>query len=314
MASFYESGLLVGQPAWHGLGTRIENGFISPREALELAGMNWRVETEPCYLSDGTRVPKTMITRRDTDGMILGTVGDRYHPLQNEDAFNWFEPFIENKSASFETAGSLKDGKVVWVLAKTNIETLEVSKNDPIESYILLSHSHDGTLSIRGGFTGIRVVCNNTLSQAHNSSSSKLIRMKHTKNTKLALEKVQEIMDLGEKDFIATVDQYKFLASKSINKKDLERYVNLVLKTSDDEEKEVRKSTLERIEYLFENGQGNELAGKTYYGAYQAINEYLNYEQGRTQDSRLYNLWFGTNQNVDIKALDIANNMASGLI
>lgn len=312
MASFYESGLLVGQPAWHGLGTRIENGFISPREALELAGMNWRVETEPCYLSDGTRVPKTMITRRDTDGMILGTVGDRYHPLQNEDAFNWFEPFIESRSASFETAGSLKDGKVVWVLAKTNIETQEVVKNDAIESYILLSHSHDGTLSIRGGFTPQRVVCWNTLSAAHKNANSKLLKMKHTKNTHIALEKVREIMDLANQDFIATVDQYKYLASKAINKKDLERYITLVF--GGDDEKEIRKSTLERVEYLFENGQGHELAGKTYWGAYNAANEYLNYEKGRTQDNRLHTLWFGTGVDQNSKMLQTAVDMASNYI
>lgn len=312
MASFYESGLLVGEPAWHGLGTRIENGFISPKEALELAGMNWRVNTEPCYLADGTRVPKTMITRRDTDGVILGTVGDRYHPLQNEDAFNWFEPFIESKSASFETAGSLKDGKVVWVLAKTNIETQEVVKNDAIESYILLSHSHDGTLSIRGGFTPQRVVCWNTLSAAHKNANSKLLRMKHTKNTNIALEKVREIMDIAQQDFISTVEQYKFLASKSINKKDLERYITMAF--GGDEENEIRKSTLERVEYLFETGMGHELAGKTYWGAYNAANEYLNYEKGRTQDNRLHTLWFGTGVEQNSKMLQIAVDMASNYI
>ena len=312
MAAFYESGLLVGEPAWHGLGTRIENGFISPKEALELAGMNWRVDTEPCYLADGTRVPKTMITRRDTDGVILGTVGDRYHPLQNEDAFNWFEPFIESKSASFETAGSLKDGKVVWVLAKTNIETQEVVKNDAIESYILLSHSHDGTLSIRGGFTPQRVVCWNTLSAAHKNANSKLLRMKHTKNTNIALEKVREIMDIAQQDFISTVEQYKFLASKSINKKDLERYITMAF--GGDEENEIRKSTLERVEYLFETGMGHELAGKTYWGAYNAANEYLNYEKGRTQDNRLHTLWFGTGVEQNSKMLQIAVDMASNYI
>lgn len=312
MAAFYESGLLVGEPAWHGLGTRIENGFISPKEALELAGMNWRVDTEPCYLADGTRVPKTMITRRDTDGVILGTVGDRYHPLQNEDAFNWFEPFIESKSASFETAGSLKDGKVVWVLAKTNIETQEVVKNDAIESYILLSHSHDGTLSIRGGFTPQRVVCWNTLSAAHKNANSKLLRMKHTKNTNIALEKVREIMDIAQQDFISTVEQYKFLASKSINKKDLERYITMAF--GGNEENEIRKSTLERVEYLFETGMGHELAGKTYWGAYNAANEYLNYEKGRTQDNRLHTLWFGTGVEQNSKMLQIAVDMASNYI
>lgn len=312
MAAFYESGLLVGEPAWHGLGTRIENGFISPKEALELAGMNWRVDTEPCYLADGTRVPKTMITRRDTDGVILGTVGDRYHPLQNEDAFNWFEPFIESKSASFETAGSLKDGKVVWVLAKTNIETQEVVKNDAIESYILLSHSHDGTLSIRGGFTPQRVVCWNTLSAAHKNANSKLLRMKHTKNTNIALEKVREIMDIAQQDFISTVEQYKFLASKSINKKDLERYITMAF--GGNEENEIRKSTLERVEYLFETGMGHELAGKTYWGAYNAANEYLNYEKGRTQDNRLHTLWFGTGVEQNAKMLQTAVDMASNYI
>ena len=314
MAAFYESGLLVGQPAWHGLGTVIQDGFIAPKEALELAGLNWRVNTEPCFLQDGTRVPKTMITRRDSDNAILGTVGDRYHPLQNEDAFNWFEPFIESRSASFETAGSLKDGKVVWVLAKTNIETQEVVKGDAVKSYILLSHSHDGTLSIRGGFTPQRVVCWNTLSAAHKNANSKLLKMKHTKNTNIALEKVREIMDLAQQDFIATIEQYKFLASKAINKNDLERYVTLAFGNSDDSEKEIRKSTIERVEYLFENGVGHELAGKNYWGAYQAANEYLNYEKGRTQDNRLHNLWFGSGVEANNKMLQVATDMASGLI
>jgi phage/plasmid-like protein (TIGR03299 family) len=314
MAAEIESMFYVGQKPWHGLGTVIQDGFISPKEALTLAGLNWKVETEPCFLSDGTRVPKTMITRRDTDKSILGTVGDRYHPLQNEDAFNWFEPFIESRSASFETAGSLKDGKVVWVLAKTNIPKAEVCKNDVIDSYILLSHSHDGTLSIRGGFTPIRVVCNNTLSMSHKNASSKLLRMKHTKNSKIAMEKVREIMDIANSDFIATIEQYKYLASKAINKKDLERYITLSFNNSDDAEKELRKSTIERVEYLFEHGQGHELAGKTYWGAYQAANEYLNYEKGRTQDNRLHNLWFGTGVEQNNKMLQVATDMATGLI
>lgn len=314
MAAEVESMMYLGNTPWHGLGTRIENGFIPAKEALGLAGLDWRVETEPCFLADGTRVPKTMITRRDSDQKILGTVGDRYHPLQNEDAFSWFEPFIESKSASFETAGSLKDGKVIWVLAKTNIQKAEVVKNDPIESYILLSHSHDGTLSIRGGFTPVRVVCNNTLAASHKNASSKLLRMKHTKNTKIAMEKVREIMDIANNDFIATIDQYKYLASKSINKKDLERYITLSFSNNEDEEKEIRKSTLERVEYLFEHGIGHELTGKTYWQAYQAANEYINYEKGRTQDNRLHNLWFGTGTVQNAKMLQVATDMAQGLI
>ena len=302
----------VGGTPWHGLGTKIQNGFISPSEMMKVAGLDWKVSLEDAYLSDGTLIPKAKVSRRESDGKIFGVVGDRYHILQNNEAFQWFAPFIESRSAEFETAGSLKEGRVIWVQAKTAIKG-EVVKGDEVESRILLSHSHDGTLSIRSGFTPQRVVCWNTLSAAHNSSSSKLLRMKHTKSAALTLEKVREVMDLANRDFIATMEQYKFLASKSILKKDLEMYVTAVLgKEEEGEVKELRSSTIEKIELFYETGKGHELGAGTAWNAYNAITEYLTWDKGRTKDNRLHSLWFGADVNTNQKALEIATKLAGG--
>lgn len=302
----------VGATPWHGLGTKIENGFILPEEAMSLAGLNWNVTLEDIFTADGTKVPKAKVTRRDSDGTILGCVGDRYHPLQNKDAFQWFAPFIESKQASFETAGSLRGGKVVWVLAKTSIENAEVVKGDTVESYILLSNSFDGTVSIKGGFTNTRTVCANTLSMAHNSASSKLLKLKHTRSASLTLEKVRETMNIAAKEFNATIDQYRFLASKAISKKDLEKYITVVMTPEGKEDSELRASTIERIEMIFENGKGMNENTRNYWGAYNSISEALTWHNSRSQDNRIFSLWFGQGQNINAKALQIATDMASG--
>jgi phage/plasmid-like protein (TIGR03299 family) len=313
MAHKIESVAYLGAKPWHGLGVEIKDGFISPAEMMKVAGLDWRVNLEDAFLADGTKIPKVKIPRRDSDNAILGNVGERYHVLQNEEAFDWFKPFIDTREASFETAGSLRGGKIVWALAKANIPTVEIVKGDPVESYILLSHSHDGTLSIRSGFSATRVVCANTLSQAINSSSSKLLKLKHTRNAVLALEKVREVMDVARKDFIATTEQYKFLASKAINKKDLEKYVTRIFKT-EDSESELRQSTVEKIEYLFENGKGNQFGRGTAWNAMNAVTEYLTHEKGRTVDNRLHSLWFGLDVATNQKALELATKLAEGTL
>jgi phage/plasmid-like protein (TIGR03299 family) len=310
MSANIDTMMFLGSTPWHGLGTKISDGYIPVQEAMSLAGLNWTVDLEDCFLADGTAVPKTKISRRSSDGKILGTVGDRYTVLQNQDAFKWFEPFIESKQAHFETAGSLRDGKIVWVLAKTNIETTEITKGDAVDSYILLSHSHDGSLSIRSGFTPIRVVCNNTLNLALNSSSSKLLKLKHTRNAVLNLEVVREVMDVAKQEFIATAEQYRFLASRAISKADLNKYINLVLAKEDVDAPEVRAKRVEEIECLFETGKGHELAGNTYWGAYNAITEFNSWNRGRTQDARLRSLWFGDNGTQNQKALELAVSLS----
>ena len=93
---------------------------------------------------------------------------------------------------------------------------------------------------MRAGFTPIRVVCQNTLSMAHGSDASKLIRVKHTKDVLENLANIREVMDLANAEFEATAEQYRLLARKSINQADLRKYVKRVLKVEDEQDASTR--------------------------------------------------------------------------
>jgi phage/plasmid-like protein (TIGR03299 family) len=249
-----------------------------------------------------------------SDGRILGVVGPRFTVLQNKEAFAWFEPFLAAKEASLHTAGSLAEGSRVWVLAKLNRDPLVIAEGDTVEKYLLLSHGHDGSLAVRCGFCGIRVVCSNTMAMAHKSDASKLIRVKHTKELHENLANIREVMNLANQEFEATASQYRLLARKSINQSDLTKYVKRVLKVDDSQEVSTRtKNTVQQIIGLCESGRGNSLpsVSGTYWTAYNGFSEWLSYNRGRSQDSRLNSLWFGDSASVNKHALETALEMAA---
>jgi len=305
-----------GEVPWHKLGRYIDpQKKLTSEEAIVAAGLNWNVQSKPLYLADGTLAPSNAIVREDNN-KILGVVSDKYTPLQNSEAFKFFDPFIDSGEAQFETAGSLRDGKRIWALAKINKDPLVIAGNDIVEKHILLSNSHDGTMAVRVGFTPIRVVCNNTLSMALQKGTSQLIRLKHTGNLHENLERVGEIMNLANQQFEATADQYRFLANKTVSSADLERFVKLVFTGPKYEllEKEglkVNQQIIAKIIPLFEKGRGNdmrEIKG-TAWAAYNAVNEYLQYERGNNEDSRLDSMWFGDSATLNQKALNIITKM-----
>ena len=311
MAHEVENMMYVGATPWHNLGNRFIESPKTLEEAMVAAGLNWTVSTKELFLADGSKAP-AKATVRDSDNSILGVVGMGYKPLQNKNAFDFFNPFIDSGAASIETAGSLMQGKRVWVQAKITSDVDVVKGNDIIERYILLSNSHDGTMAVRAGFTPTRVVCNNTLTMAHHNGESQLIRIKHGQKVEENLEAVGRIMNLANNAFETTLEQYRLLANKSINARDLEKFVKLVFKLDEDKENS-GKRLLNNIIPLFEVGRGNDMSEikGTYWAAYNSISEYLQYEKGTDAQARLNNLWFGTSKTTLENALAIAVKMAA---
>lgn len=153
-----------------------------------------------------------------------------------------------------------------------------------------------------------------------NTEASKLIRIKHTKNVAANLESVQEIMNLADSEFEATANQYRMLTQKDINSKDLEKYVKLVfnataklVEVGGNVESLNNKRIIEQIVPLFEKGRGNdmkEIKG-TMWAAYNAVNEYLQYERGSDNSNRMDNMWFGDSARLNKKALETTLIMAA---
>jgi phage/plasmid-like protein (TIGR03299 family) len=317
MAHEVEQIMYVGNVPWHNLGQR----FTEPPtldEAIIAAGLDWKVTTEKVFSGTQEELP-ALATRRSSDNKILGVVGPAYVPLQNTDAFNFFRPFIDEKQAAIETAGSLRGGQRVFVLAKLALDPTEIVKGDAVEKYVLLSNSHDGTLAVRVGFTPVRVVCANTLAMAHGHEGSKLIRVRHTKNVTQNLEDIRGIMNLANAEFEATAAQYRALASRQINQKDFERYVKLVfnsnkkiIEAGGDVADINNKRILAAVQPIFEKGRGNDLPGVkgTLWGAYNSVNEYLQFVRGEDNAIRLDQMWFGQSAQLNKRALETAVAMA----
>lgn len=313
MAHEIENMFYVGETPWHGLGVPL-NAPPTIEEAIDLAGLNWSVNVEPVYLSTGEESKKARAVVRDYDKAELGIVGTSYTPLQNQDAFSWFQPFVDSGSVELHTAGSLRGGERVWILANVKGGSKEIVKGDEVQSFMLLSNGHDGKLSARVGFTPIRVVCANTMSMAHGSESSKLIRVKHTSQVKENLLDIRETMDTINRSFEMTYEQLRHLASRGCNENDLKKFVQVVFKTKHDiEDEESSSKVYDEVVELFIAGKGSDIKGVrgTWWGAYNAVTEHLSWTRGDNKDTRINNLWFQSGSRINKIALDTALQLAA---
>lgn len=312
MAHMIETMTYVGQIPWHGLGVKLD-APPTVEKGIEAAGLNWKVGVKPLFTKEGIKVSHRA-TYRESDGKILGVVGPSYHVLQNAEAFAWFQPLLDAGEVELHTAGSLDEGKKVWVLGKIKSNASEIVPGDKVEKFVLLSNSHDGTQSVRVGFTPIRVVCNNTLTLAHRDRASKLIRCLHFGNVVQTLDSLRDVMNTANSEFEATAQQYRQLAKKKISRKDLHKFVRKVFGFDATEEvKPVTQKIFDAVEAFYTSGRGNDMAGVkgTLWAGYNAVTEYLSYSRGKSQDGRLESLWFGDSAKVNRTALEIAMAMAS---
>ncbi len=318
MAHEVESMIYVGDTPWHGLGRKLDTP-PTIGDAIKQAGLDWKVNLHQLQLADGRKVDR-FATVRDSDNSILGTVGPGYNVVQNEDGFQFFQPFLDAKVATIETAGSLRKGARVWMLAKIDrADSVIVPKaDDRVSKFLLVANGHDGALALHVGITPIRVVCQNTLSAAVEGRHTSTIKIRHTAGAGEALKFVQETIERVDHDFEKAAELFRALANVKVTEKMLREFVDRVFRRqrmkmkaaaevarqtievvdqTEDETKERESKVYGSIVQLFEHGKGNDAKGVkgTGWAAYNAATEYLTWQRGDDQDTRLTNLWFAGN-------------------
>lgn len=328
MAHEFESGFFVGEAAWHGLGNVIQ-GAPTSEEGIRLAGLDWPVLERPIFATNpatpddiNSDIPctehKALI--RGTDRKVLGVVGADFQPLQNVDAFRFFDPFLADGQATLETAGSLREGKRIFVLAKIKGSEADVIPGrDPVVGYLLLAHAHDGSMAATTTFTPIRVVCMNTLGRALRAADkgqAPVLKVRHTKNLLVGLKAVQKAVDLSRQTFSMTVDEYRAMARVGVDSKTAREYIVRVLRPVDEmlaaaeaaqldgaqPEKQKDPRALAPILELFEGkAKGADIAGRTVWGLYNAVADWVDHERGR-EGTRREASWFGVGADIRTRA------------
>jgi phage/plasmid-like protein (TIGR03299 family) len=195
----FESGVFTeGRPAWHRLGVVLPHESLDSAEALTYSGLaGWSLTKQAVYVGnadDGYEpVPDRFAVVRATDGRPLGVVGSGYRIVQNEEAFRWADELLGGEGFHYKTAGSLRGGQVVWLLARSPFQV--DLPDSPVEMFVLLTNTHDGSGAVTACATPVRVVCMNTL-RAALSRAQATYKIRHTSGAQARLAEAQRVLGL----------------------------------------------------------------------------------------------------------------------
>jgi phage/plasmid-like protein (TIGR03299 family) len=269
---------------WDDVGVDVSDAESSI-EAMEMAGLDWDVDTHvPKYSFSGDikSSPEGQIVVRQDTGEALGVVGNRYTPVQNQDAFQFFDPLVEvEKSLTYSRAGQIDGGKRVF-LVTTIDDPIDMGHGDIIEKHILLVTSHDGSTSIGMNLTPIRLWCKNMLNVA--TSERLQFSLNHTKNVSERLDKAKVLL----KDAYEYYESLKWalhdLRKTELDPDTMEEIAVGLYQSSDDEELDdlstKAQHDIEQIMHLFEEGEGiTSQIRHTAYAGFNAFSEFADHHK-----------------------------------
>jgi len=299
----------AGEVPWHGLGTAVSND-LTPQQMQQKAGLDWTVEKETMTTASGVEIKGKKALVRSSDNKVLDVIGDKWNPVQNDEAFNFFSEYVLAGDMEMHTAGSLKGGQMVWALAKVK-DSFTILGEDQVDSYLLFSNPHMYGKSIDIRFTPIRVVCNNTLSLSLGQQVAKSVSLNH--RTAFNPDSVKETLGIAHEKFAEYKEAAEFLSSKRFDMDALINYYNEVFPRTYKGKKEVNVKTIEDLTTnaqkayeVLETQPGAEFGRGTWWQALNSVTYLTDHEMGREADTRLTSAWFGANQTRKVKAVEKA--------
>jgi phage/plasmid-like protein (TIGR03299 family) len=284
---------------------------------MQKAGLDWSVEKVDAFVEvGGQRIPTgQQALVRSSDNRVLTNVGEGWNPVQNSEAFEFFSEYVLAGDMEMHTAGSLKDGQMVWALAKIK-ESFDVFGEDTVESYLLFSNPHQYGKSIDVRFTPIRVVCNNTLTLSLNAQAQRTVKVGH--RTEFNADNVKETLGIASEKFTKYKEMAQYLGSKKFSVESLVQYYNEVFpntsRTNTDKSVQSYEDMSRAAKLCYdalETQPGAEYGAGTWWQAFNSVTYITDHVQGRNAENRLHSQWFGGNQLRKVKAAEKAVEFAN---
>lgn len=318
MSANVETMAYHGEVPWHGLGVDVPDN-LTPAEMLKAASLDWTV-SKRTLLFAGTQSQKDFEDQvveeryalvRDSDDSFLDIVGKNFTPVQNQDAFEFFDAFVKETKLKMHTAGSLCGGKWVWALAET-AKAFEIGPDkDRVESYILLVSPHQFGRAMVAKQTTVRVVCQNTIDLALNEKGMKEFRMPHSRVFDArAKHAAGVVLGLVNSSFGAFEEHAEALAAKKISRNDAIDFYSELLslkpEAGNDKDGLPKSRSLRQFLDAFEGGApGANLEGSKgrMWGLVNAVTYVVDHVSVRDKEKALRDSWFGYRGDLKRKAL-----------
>lgn len=227
-------------------------GAQTSEAMAEAARLNWSVRQRPLRTVDGVDVPDHFANVRSDTGAVLGVVGKSYNVIQNGEAFDFLDSLLQDGLMRYESAGSLRGGRIVWALARMpGFDS--IAENDGSLRYVLFSTSHDGSASVYAMPTSVRVVCANTLAIA----TGRAVGIRHTGNTRAKLETARRLISQYDEQFTLFRDSARKLASVPMKRADAEAYLSTLFPEPAATEPRKRARWAKELRAVFANLQND---------------------------------------------------------
>ncbi|MCP2339182.1 DUF932 domain-containing protein [Actinomadura rupiterrae] len=278
-----DAALYSAVPAWHGLGQIIPGGISDIDEVLRLAGIAWQVERRSVrYSVDGEirTVPDAYVTVRDDTHAPLGVVGGKYREIQNRSLFRFLEDLVGQQGVVWESAGSLRDGRKVFVSMRVpQAVTIDPGGlDDTIELFLVAINSHDGTSTAQTVVTPWRPVCANTERFAVRDAQYRWT-IRHTSRALDRLEEARRTLGLTSAYAARFGAEETALARTDLAVNEFDRVISdLWEPASADDPQRTRTNDTRRRDTLHAMYRTEaERAGRTAYAAERTITDYLDH-------------------------------------
>ena len=248
MPANVETMFSVRETPWHGLGRIIMDAPAS-REALELAGLGWQVESRNIYSGTGAMIPGYRANVRSTDDLL-------------------------GEGVTYETAGSLQGGRKVWMLARLPRKYLIAG--DQVVPYLVIFNSHDGSSGVKVAMTPIRVVCQNTLNLALNTAKRSWTA-RHTENVLLRVQDARETLQLASNYMVELGNRGEELTRIDLSDHKVQEFINEFFPISEDLSDCQRKNNLrlqEELKTRYYNAPDLEWVGKNGWRFINAVSDF----------------------------------------
>ena len=284
MPANVETMFSVRETPWHGLGNIIKDAPTS-EDAIKYAGLNWDVVTTPIMTDTGIAIPGYFANMRSDNNKSLGVVSKDYKIVQNREAFSFVDNIIGG-DVFYETAGSLAEGKRVWMLA--HIGDYKVL-GDEVKNYVLLSNSHDGKSAIKATVTPVRVVCQNTLNLALRSAQ-RIWSIRHKGDLVTKIEEARRTLELSDV-YMKNMNTFaEKMATIKMSQTEVKNFVEMLFSVNDIASKIVTNNILEMKEdFLLRYNNAPDISEfrGTKWGVIQALTDHRTHRESLLSKSKI---------------------------
>lgn len=294
----------AGDKPWHGLGQQVQHGACID-EWRKAAGLEWSILRRPVRFDNSEEGDSELLQLDGHDVLVrsdnmkgLSVVTKKYRVVQPDSVLGFFRDLTQAAGFQIETAGSMREGRTIWVLANTGLKE-DIVPGDNVKGYLLLATSYDGTIATTAMYTSTRVVCNNTLRLALNRDAESQVRIRHDAEFDPDAVK-RQLGILADESWGTFVARMKSFAGTSMGSTEAGIVLAGVLakQQADNISADVTESRgYKKIMELFNgSGRGSGLSGvrNTAWGLVNAVTQYVDFErQARNNETRLNSAWFG---------------------